>query len=137
MWGFWTGRTPGGIAIAALYVNGPVHRVGVFNDIPVRRMPENELRPLRDVAVEQIEAAVQVVGVADDSHTGGRVSGGVAPAHVVADLMGMEMSNQVGNQFWGTVASVLVISAGPPVRIGHDGGQGARAVCDHIKVRLV
>ena len=131
MWGFWTGRTPGGIAIAALYVNGPVHRVGVFNDIPVRRMPENELRPLRDVAVEQIEAAVQVVGVAVDAHVAGGIASGIAAAHIVADLLDAEVGNQILNQFWRTVAAVFVIAALTALRVGYDSGQCASLVRHH------
>lgn len=94
------------------------------------------LRPLRDVAAEQIKAAVQAAGMAGDPHTGGRVSSGIASAHAVADFVRVEMGDQAGNQFWGTDAPVLAAAAGPPVRIGCDAGQGAEIIRCHIESLL-
>lgn len=86
------------IAVAGLYVRRLIHDIGILDDIPVGRMPENELGPLRNIAVEQVEAAVEVVGVAGDPHAGGGVSGGIASAHIVADLLGVEVGDQVLDQ---------------------------------------
>ena len=94
-------------------------------------MPENKLGPLRDIAVEQVEAAMEVVGMAGDSHIGGSVSGGIAAAHIVADLLDAEVGDQILNQFWGTVAAVFVIAALAALRVGYDSGQCVPLVRHH------
>ena len=85
-------------------------------------MPEDKLWPLRDVTVEQVKSAVQIVGVAVDAHGAGGVAGGIAAAHIVADLLDAEVGNQILNQFWRTVAAVFVIAALTTLRVGYDGG---------------
>lgn len=85
-------------------------------------MPEDKLVPLRDIAVEQVKPAVQIVGVAVDAHGAGGVASGVTAAHIVADFLNAEVGDQVLNQFGGTIAAVFVITALAAVRVGYDSG---------------
>ena len=86
-------------------------------------MPENELRPLLDVGMQEIKPAVQVVSMADDPHSPGGISGSIAAAHIVTDLMRPERGDQILDQFGGAVAAVAIVSALSPLRIGYDAGQ--------------
>ena len=124
-------KAAGIIAVPLLYVEGSVHDVRILDDIPVWRMPEDKLRPLGDVAVEQVKPAVQIVGVAVDAHGAGGVAGGIAAAHIVADLLDAEVGDQILNQFWGTVAAVFVIAALAALRVGYDSGQCVPLVRHH------
>ena len=119
------------IAVPLLYVEGSVHDVRIFDNIPVWRMPEDKLGPLRDVTVEQVKPAVQVIGMAVDAHGAGGIASGVAAAHIVTDLLDTEVGDQVLNQFWGTVAAVFVIAALAALRVGYDSGQCASLVRHH------
>ena len=96
-------------------------------------MPEDEFRPLRDVAVEQVEATVQVVGVADGPHTGRSGAGTVASAHIIADLPDTEMGNEVRDQSGGAVPPVFVAAAIATVGVGDNGGQPIH-VLSHILI---
>lgn len=72
--------------------------------------------------MQQIEPAVQVIGVADDPLGASSISGGVAAAHVVTDLMRSEVGDQIFDQLWGAVTAVSVISSLSSLRIGNDAG---------------
>lgn len=74
-------------------------------------MPEDELRTFLDIRVKQVKSAVQVVGMAGNSHRMGGIGGSIAATHIVTDFMRTEVSNQVLNQFRGAVTSVAVVSA--------------------------
>ena len=133
------GRDPGEVKTARvvpiplLYLRGPVHDIRILDDIPVRRVPEDELRPLRDIAVQQVKPAMQVVGVAVDAHGTGSVAGGVAAAHIVADLLNTKMGNQILNQFRGAVAAVLIIATLAALRVGYDCSQCVSLVRHHSR----
>ena len=111
------------VAIAPLYFTGPIHHIRILDDIPVWRMPEDELRALLNVGVQQVKPAVQIVGMADDPHGACGIGGSIAAAHIVTDLMQPEMGDQIFDQFGGAVAAVAIVSALSPLRIGYDAGQ--------------
>ena len=49
-------------------------------------MPEHKFRALRYLAIDEIESAVQIVAMANDSHGMSGILRRAAAAHVVADL---------------------------------------------------
>ena len=65
------------------------------------------------------------------SHGAGGVAGGIAAAHIVADLLDAEVGDQILNQFWGTIAAVFVIAALAALWVGYDSGQCASLVRHH------
>ena len=83
--------------------------------------------------MQQVKPAVQIVGMAVDAHGAGSVAGGVAAAHVVADLLYPEMGNQILDQFRGAVAAVLIIAALAAFRVGYDSGQCVSLIRHHSR----
>ena len=53
-------------------------------------MPEHKFRALRYLAIDEIESAVQIVAMANDSHGMSGILRRAAAAHVVADLGRLE-----------------------------------------------
>ena len=43
-----------------------IHDIGIHNNIPVWRMPENKLRAFGNIAVQDVKTAVQIINVAFD-----------------------------------------------------------------------
>lgn len=61
-------------------------------------MSEHKFRALRYLAIDEIESAVQIVAMANDSHGMSGILRRAAAAHVVADLGRPEKTDQILNQ---------------------------------------
>ena len=108
------------ISILLHYIRCPVHDIGILNDIPIRRMPEYKFRSLRNIAVHNIEPAVQIIKMTADTSFISRCFGCSAPAHIIADLFGLKEPDKVFDQLWRAVSTVSAVTAVATFRIGND-----------------
>ena len=83
-------------------------------------MPEYKFRPLRNIAVHNIEPAVQVVKMTADTGFIGRRFGCSASAHIIADLFGLKEPDKILDQLWRAVSAVSVVTAVAALRIGNN-----------------
>ena len=108
------------ISVLLHHIGRFVHDIGILNDIPIRRMPEYKFRPLRNIAVHNIEPAVQVVKMTADTGFIGRRFGCAASAHIIADLFGLKEPDKILDQLWRAVSAVSVVTAVAAIRIGNN-----------------